>query len=94
MSTETLNVFLRGALWACSWVAALFFLRFWRVGRDRLFVFFAAAFFLIGLNFVGLVAVSGISEDRHYVYALRLVAFILILIGIFDKNRRAKPAAP
>lgn len=94
MSTDTLNVFLRGAMWACSWIGALFFLRYWRLAHDRFFLFFAASFFLLGLNFVGLVAMSATPETRHYAYVLRLVAFILIVIGIFDKNRRAKSAAP
>ncbi len=90
MTTDAVNVFLRGALWACSWIAALFFMRYWRLGRDRLFVFFATSFFLLGLSFAGLAAANGMAEDRHWVYVLRLVAFILIAVGVVDKNRRAK----
>ena len=38
---------------ACA-VAALFFLRFWRQTRDRLFALFAVAFAVLGVNRVGL----------------------------------------
>ena len=36
-----------GALAMACWVAGLFFLRFWRLSRDRLFVFFVLAFWLL-----------------------------------------------
>jgi hypothetical protein len=28
-------------------------------------------------------------ESRHYVYVLRLLAFLLLIAGIVDKNRRS-----
>ena len=44
MTTVTLNAFLQGACTLACWAIGLFFLRFWRVSRDRLFLFFFAAF--------------------------------------------------
>jgi hypothetical protein len=70
-------------------MAALFFLRYWRLGRDRLFLFFSLAFCAMTLNWIGLSTVEPARELIHYVYFLRLLAFVLIIIGIIDKNRRA-----
>jgi hypothetical protein len=39
MPTETVNVFLLGAIVMASGIAALFFLKFWRQTQDRFFSF-------------------------------------------------------
>jgi hypothetical protein len=81
--------FLMGALVMASAVASLFFVRFWRTNRDRLFVFFAAAFAILGASWAWIATVPPEHETRHYAYVLRLVAFVLIIAAIADKNRRA-----
>jgi hypothetical protein len=68
-------------------MAGVFFLRFWRDTRDRLFAFFAAAFWLLGLSWALLGLSSPTEETRPFIYAIRLVAFLLIIVGIVDKNR-------
>ena len=70
-------------------VAALFFLRFWRQTSDRLFAYFAASFALLALQRVALSITIGTSspDDTAWYYALRLLAFVLILVAIVDKNR-------
>lgn len=88
MNVEALNPVLHGALWLSSWIAALYFLRFWRSSNDRLFIFFASAFCLLGLNWLGLELLTVAAERRHELYVLRLLAFGLIAWGIIDKNRR------
>ena len=70
---------------ACG-VAAVFFLRFWRKTRDRLFALFSLAFWLLMLNWLAL-AFTVRDEVRTALYAIRLVAFLVILLAIFDKNR-------
>jgi hypothetical protein len=75
------------AAMAC-WVVGLFFLHFWKTSRDRLFLFFFAAFWLLALNWIWLAVADVTVEARHHVYMLRLVAFASILVGIVDKNRR------
>ena len=71
-----------------SIVAGLFFLRFWRMTDDRLFLYFSVAFFLLALSRV-LMAVSAVSSDEHpAIYVIRLVAYGFILFGIIDKNRK------
>lgn len=77
---------LSGVLIAASSISALFFLRFWRQTHDRLFAVFAAAFFVLALNWVGL-AIYREHEVRTYFYMLRLAAFGLLLWGIWQKNR-------
>lgn len=77
-----------GAIAMASLAAAVFFLRFWRDTGDRLFVIFAAAFILLAATRIGL-ALSQVQQEGHtHWYWVRLVAFLLILIAIIDKNRR------
>ena len=83
---DTLIHFMLGAIAMACVVAASFFLRFWRKTRDRLFGLFAVAFFVLGLNWVALAFTRG-DEVRVMLYAVRLVAFVVILVAIVDKNR-------
>jgi Ca2+/Na+ antiporter len=83
--------FLWGALAMTSVIASIFFMRYFRLTRDRLFVYFSIAFLAMALNWIGLAIADPSIETRHQVYVLRLLAFVLILIGIIDKNRRGKP---
>jgi len=75
--------FFSGVLVTGYAVAGLFFLRFWRESRDRLFGWFASAFFLLAIQRI-LIATS---EPTTAVYGVRLLAFVLILWAIVDKNR-------
>jgi hypothetical protein len=79
---------LSGALSCGFAVIALHFGRFWLESRDKLFVFFAVAFLLLGLNSFALGLSTPSGDLRVFIYGLRLAAFLLILWGIFDKNRR------
>ena len=80
--------FLMGVIAMASWVAGVFFLRFWRDTHDRLFLMFSAAFLLLGITRLGLVFAQGATEPHTYWYWVRLVAFLLILAAVVDKNRR------
>jgi hypothetical protein len=70
-------------------VAGCFFLKFWRLTRERLFLCFACAFWVFCLNWTGLALLPPGDEGRHYVYAVRLLGFLLLIAGIIDKNRRS-----
>ena len=86
----TLYDFLSGAVTLGFVVAGLFFLRFWKRTGDRLFLAFAMAFWLLGLN-QALLALSSIPvEERSWLYLIRLAAFALILVAIGWKNRRTE----
>ena len=78
---------LQGAI-AVGWlVAGLFFFRFWRETRDRFFLWFALSFWLEAGNRVALGLFVGTKEDSPGIYALRVVAYGLILLAIWQKNR-------
>ena len=79
-----------GGLAMGSLVAGLFFLRFWRESRDRFFLVFALAFGLMGVHWAALGTVDPGVETSHQVYWIRLVAFLLIVVGVLDKNRRSQ----
>jgi hypothetical protein len=80
--------FLSGFVVAGFMIAGLFFLRFWRKTGDLLFLAFAASFWLLALNQL-LLAFSRVStEERSWLYLLRLLAFALILVAIGVKNRK------
>ena len=78
-----------GVCAAASWVAGLFFWRFFRETRDRLFVMFALAFWSLSVHWCALAIVNPMTETRHYFFLLRLLAFALIIAAIIDKNRSA-----
>jgi hypothetical protein len=76
-----------GAMIMGCFTVALLFLRFWKKTRDRLFAMFAAAFAMMAVNRIILSALDQESEMRTPVYVARLLAFVLILVAIIDKNR-------
>jgi hypothetical protein len=79
--------FLNGVTVAGSLAVGLFFLRLWRDTRDRFFAFFGVAFWMLALNASVLLWAVPADEHRHYFYLLRLLAFLLIIAAIVDKNR-------
>ena len=80
-------VLINGALAMGSAIAGLFFLQFWNRTRERLFVFFALAFWILCLDWVAIGLLAVPSEMTYSLYLPRLLAFVLILAGIVDKNR-------
>lgn len=83
--------FVSGAITLGFLTVGLFFLRFWHRTRDRLFLAFAAAFALLAVN-QALVALAGVPrEDQSWIYLIRLLAFILIIAAIVQKNLGRRP---
>ena len=83
-----MDLFLSGAMVTAYAVAGLFFLRFWRTSKDRLFVFFAIAFWILGIQRLGLTLTSpDAPAGEVWLPLLRLLGFLLILAAIIDKNR-------
>ena len=87
-----INQLISGALVMGNLVAGLFFFRFWKSTRDRLFLIFGWAFVLFGLQRLILALTTGTFEDTAHLYIIRLVGFVLILVAIIDKNRTGKRA--
>jgi hypothetical protein len=86
----TLYDFLSGAVALGFAACALFFLRFWRRTREELFLAFAVAFLLLGAGQTILALANISTEERGSIYLLRLIAFLLILVAIYRKNRSSR----
>lgn len=82
--------FLSGAVTMGYLTAALFFIRFWKKSRDRLFLAFAVAFTLFALNQLLPLWLGAADERVGYTYMLRVLGFVLILAAIVDKNLLSK----
>lgn len=76
-----------GAMIALYMVSGTFFLRFWKRTRETLFLYFALAFGVLAVQCLALAVTHESGDESTWLYALRLLAFIFILIGIWQKNR-------
>ena len=83
---DRLNQMLLGAIALGFFVIALFFLRFWREGRDRFFLLFSLSFCVEGCNRIALALTPRPNEGTPTIYLVRLAALLLILVAIMDKN--------
>jgi hypothetical protein len=83
-----LHNFLSGGCMAVFMAIGWFFLRFWSETRDRFYVWFAVAFWFLALERIMLLIVRPENELRPGVYVIRLAAFVLITMAVYDKNRR------
>lgn len=86
-----MNHVLLGGIAVGSFVAGLFFLRYWRSTRDRFFLFFMLAFWIEAGNRFDMALRSSWNEDDSPVhYLVRLLTYGLILVAIWDKNRSGR----
>lgn len=80
---------MHGAITLACFAIGLKFLKYWRLSRDRFFIFFASAFWIFAIGWALRAFLEIGDEHGHFAYVPRLVSFLLILVGIFDKNRRS-----
>ena len=85
---EIIHGFLLGIIATASLAAGGFFLKFWRQTRDVFFLAFGAAFIIEGLNRTSFLLLERPHEGNPSIYVVRLLAFLLILAAIINKNRR------
>lgn len=78
---------IQGALAAFSVVVMMFFARMWRRANERFYLFFAIAFAVLSVHWCVLAGHAG--EHTTWPYVTRLAAFLVIILAIVDKNRRA-----
>jgi hypothetical protein len=86
---EAVLQFLYGGLTVMCVAVGLFFLRYWYLQRDRFFLWFMVAFWALAAGWGVHLVYATSSESGAHVYIFRLVAFLIIIIAIIDKNRRA-----
>jgi hypothetical protein len=88
----TMLPFIQGMTSALCFVAALFFIKFWVGSKERLLLLFGIAFGILGADWLVLGVLPSFSpratEHNALVYSVRLLAFLIILAAITDKNRR------
>ena len=87
MNAETTNFMLLGGISVGSFVAGLFFLRYWRSTGDRFFLFFCLSFWIEAANRIDMGITRAWNEDTPVHYGIRLISYALILYAIWDKNR-------
>ena len=80
------DAFLLGVIATCCMTASVFFFKFWRRTHDKLFLAFAVAFVIEGLNRLGTLLTVHPNEASPWTYMVRLFAFLIILAGILHKN--------
>lgn len=82
-----LTSFLAGAIAMAHWAIGLFFICFWQRTRDRLFLAFAIAFWLLSAEHCFRLVLPLAQDDSPFIYGFRLVAFMVIIAAVVDKNR-------
>ena len=84
---SNLGPVLNGAVAMASFLAMLFFLRFWRQTQDTFFLFFAFAFAVdAGIRMI--LGLGHLSEETEpLIYLARALSFASIIIAIIRKNR-------
>lgn len=82
--------FLLGIIVTSTFVAAMFFLRFWRRTGDALFFAFGLSFLIETFNRCATLYVERPDEGVPWIYVVRLASYAVILIGIAQKNRRPR----
>ena len=87
MPETPIHFMLLGAIVVASLLAGLCFARFWWTTKDRFFLYFAISFWIEGINraYTGYMRVH--QENLPIYYVVRLVAYTLILLAIWKKNR-------
>jgi uncharacterized membrane protein HdeD (DUF308 family) len=80
--------FLLGVIATSSLTAGVFFLRFWKKTRDRLFLAFATFFFVEAVNRVVLLYFERPNEGSAWIYLVRFFALLVLLAAILEKNYR------
>lgn len=85
--------FLSGMFVMGAVVSGTFFIKYWLVTRDRMFIGFATALWLLALQRILLLALNlridaEAGEKQVVLYTIRCIAFVLILLAIIDRSRR------
>lgn len=86
-----IDAFMLGCIAMASLTASIFFLRFWKVTGDSLFLWFSISFLLEAAGRTALAIIGrAASEGDPTIYVIRLIAYVLILVAIMQKNMGPK----
>jgi uncharacterized membrane protein HdeD (DUF308 family) len=81
-----LDYFLLGFIAACSLVAGLFFLRFYRGTRDPLFLAFLFFFVVQGCTNAATLELDRPNLGSPIIFIVRLLSVLVVLVAILWKN--------
>ena len=81
-----LDYFLLGFIAACSLVAGLYFLRFYRSTRDPLFLAFLVFFVVQGSTNAATLELSQPNLGTPVIFLVRMLSVLLVLAAILWKN--------
>ncbi|HVY07845.1 MAG TPA: DUF5985 family protein [Burkholderiales bacterium] len=87
---SSIHELMQGALVLGFLAIGVIFLRFWRDGGDRFFLYFALSFFVQAANRIALALLATPTESSPWHYCVRLLAYLLIIVAIIHKNRSPK----
>lgn len=90
----TLLIAASGALTTLYAIIALHFYKFSARSGDRLFTLFATAFLILSGQRLVLTVAREWGENSIWLYGMRLLAFVIIVYAIIDKNRAAPARDP
>ena len=76
--------FLLGVIVTASLTSGLYFLKFWKRTGDQLFLAFAAAFLIEGLNRIGFDHAFSSGFDRHFAKPVDFDSLLQALTGVSD----------
>ena len=82
----SLDYFLLGFIAACSLLAGLYFLRFYRSTRDPLFLAFLVFFVVQGCSSAFTLELSQPNIGTPMIFLVRLLSVLLVLAAILWKN--------
>jgi hypothetical protein len=83
-----LLTFMHGAITLACILIGVKFLKFWRSSKDRFFFWMTSAFFVFAVGWVIRAFTPTDGDHAYYVFVPRLLAFLLIIAGILEKNRQ------
>ncbi|MBS1804612.1 MAG: hypothetical protein JST28_14695 [Acidobacteria bacterium] len=86
ITNPNLDYFLLGFIAACSLVAGLFFLRFYRATRDPLFLAFLIFFVVQGCTNAVVLELPQPNIGTPMIFFIRLLSVMVVLIAILWKN--------
>ena len=78
---------LNGATAMACFAIGVFFARFWYESRERLFACLSAGFWIFAVNYAALGVLPALDERRAYVFGVRLLGFVAIIVGVALKDR-------
>jgi hypothetical protein len=94
MDTIPVILFLSGITVTTFTASGAFFFKFYRTSRDPFYLLFCLACWLLAFERIAILIVIGPSQTSEksapWVYLMRLTAFTLIMLAVYNKNRQSR----